>query len=421
MNTLGFNVKENNTNPALWIDAILSKITRDDEKYVCAKMEKNAEQIQKESDLIQKIRTSLRGRPIFNPLNIRRPRKLPDELTFSDGEKIATRKAAQQFFKWLMKQTAFCWIGAGDVSKSVLTDEAEKEYGIISPKNPLGRGIRFGIAEQNMAMMSLGMTHDILPGDFKPFSVFGTFAEFTPMIGNCVRLALINNGANPDKKSFFVAIASHDGPETGEDGPTHQGLYWMSYFDALPGIKVYKPLDAQETIEMLFYAIEKGEPIALSLSREALPLFDRQKYGASNPKDACNGAYIFKPFENNLKKKMVLVVSGGFAMKNTLDALPAISEKYNTKIVAVTSPKLFEELRKENPNDAEEIFSYDEIKITRTIHNGWKGFLNNFLLPENYEQKSVGVECYLKSGTPKDLYELAGLDSKSIIQKILSV
>ena len=39
--------------------------------------------------------------------------------------------------------------------KSILTGKAENVYGIMSRENPLGRGIRFGIAEQNMAMMSL--------------------------------------------------------------------------------------------------------------------------------------------------------------------------------------------------------------------------------------------------------------------------
>ena len=73
-------------------------------------------------------------------------------------------------------------------------------------------------------------------------------------------MTLINSDLNPAAKAFFVVLAAHDGPETGEDGPTHHGLFWMSLFTAYPGIKVYKPLDANEAVEMPFGdAVPRGE------------------------------------------------------------------------------------------------------------------------------------------------------------------
>src|ERR1039458_9534071 len=50
----------------------------------------------------------------------------------------------EAWFGWAMKQTAFFYIGAGDLMKSVLTGKAENVYGIIKPGNPLGRGVRSG-------------------------------------------------------------------------------------------------------------------------------------------------------------------------------------------------------------------------------------------------------------------------------------
>ena len=78
------------------------------------------------------------------------------------------------------------------------------------------------------------------------------------MMANAVRMTLINNAVNPKANAFFVVLAAHDGPETGEDGPTHHGLFWMSLFTAYPGIKVYKPLDANEAVEMLFHAVSRA-------------------------------------------------------------------------------------------------------------------------------------------------------------------
>ena len=134
------------------------------------------------------------GRPSHGGLHsIERPAELPPELVFTGGDSVATRKATEAWFAWAMKQTAFFYIGAGDLMKSILTGKAENVYGVIKPDNVLGRGIRFGIAEQNMAMMSCAMSQDTLPGGFRPMTAFATYGVFTCMMSNAVRMTLINN------------------------------------------------------------------------------------------------------------------------------------------------------------------------------------------------------------------------------------
>ncbi len=318
-----------------------------------------------------------------------------------------------------MKESAFFYAGTGDLSKSILTDKAEDVYGIINRDNPYGRGIRFGIAEQNMAMLSTAMTQDILPGGYKPASVCSTYGVFTSMMSNAVRVSLIGNHVNPDMKGFFIMMAAHDGLETGEDGPTHQGLYWMSLYNAYPGIKVYKPMDANETIEMLFHALKKGEPIALSVARPDTPVFDRTGE-IPDAIEATMGAYVFKPFKEDGKDKLTLVVCGGQVMVNTLEVLPELETDYDIKIVAVTSPELFEEYKADNPTEAEKIFSDEDRSRTVAIHNGWKGFLYPFLLPADYTKKSLGVDDYFRSGPPQEVYEMAELTAEDIKNKVLA-
>lgn len=419
MKNLDFKIAGKNGAVMNDIEEIFGSLSDQDVRYVCKEMEENAERIKTETELIKIMENKLKGRPLVNPLLVRRPKKLPKELTFKPGSKVSTRKAAEAWFKWYMEQTAFFYIGAGDVSKAIFTGSAEGVYGIISRNNVLGRGLRFGIAEQNMAMMSCAITSDSLPGSIKPVSAFGTFAVFSSMMTDMVRLAVINNHLDPKNRGFFVMIASHDGPETGEDGPTHHGLYWMSYFSALPGIKVYKPLDANETIEMLFGALEKGEPIALSLTRTEVPVIKR---GNEVPEAVCanDGAYVYKPFNGKGKSKKVLAISGAHLLENVLSILPDFGKKgIDVKIVAVTSPELFEELRIANPEKAKKILSDEERKITTVLHNGWKGFMYPLILPDGYRERSVGIETYLKSGKADELYELAGLDASSLKEKLL--
>jgi len=419
MKKLGFDIPGIEGDTMKDIDVVTSQIMKKDADYLLKQMEINKQKIKPEKELLGKMEKALKGRPMVDYKKIKRPDVLPPELVFKEGEKVATRKATEAFFKWLMGQTAFFYLGSGDLAKSILTGAAESVYGVVSKDNPCGRGIRFGIAEQNMAMMSSVLTQDILPGGFQAMSVFASYGVFTSIMANPVRMALINNAVNPKMKGFFIMLAAHDGPETGEDGPTHHGLFWMSLYSAYPGIKVYKPLDANETIEMLFHAMEKGEPVAFSVMRPPTSVLKRTD-GAPPAKEAVNGAYVFKPFAENGKKKVALVICGGQVLVNTLEILPELeTQGLDIKIVAVTSPELYEELREHNPEKANAILSDEERKYVVTLHNGWPGFLYPFILPSDYSKRTVGIEKFLKSGPPAEVYEIAGLDPKGIKEKIL--
>jgi transketolase len=255
-------------------------------------------------------------------------------------------------------------------------------------------------------------------------SVFASYGVFTSIMSNSVRMALLNNAVNPKMKGFFIMMAAHDGPETGEDGPSHHGLFWMSLFTAYPEIKVYKPLDANETIEMLFHALDKGEPVAFSVMRPATPVLKRGEVrpGWTIPpaREAINGAYVYKPFDENGKRKIILVICGGQVMANVLEILPDLEKDLDVKIVAVTSPELYEELREADPQKAASILSDEERKYVITLHNGWPGFLYPFILPPDYPKRAIGITKFLKSGPPAEVYQFAGFDPQGLKDKILS-
>ena len=421
MKKLGFDIKGEKGKVMGDIFKIMEEIKLEDEEYVVKQLEVGAKEIKPESELSLQIKKVLTGRKIVQPHLIRRPKKLPPELVFKAGEKVATREALQAWLKWFTEESAFVYSGSGDLARSTFTNAAEKVQGIFSKENPLGRGIKFGIAEQNMAMMSIAISQDILPGGFQAVSAFGTFAVFTAMLSHAVRLGLYNNQVKSENPGFFILIASHDGPETGEDGPTHQGLYWMSIFQAYPGIKVYKPTDANETIEMLFYALEQGEPIALATTRVGVPVMER---GGERPPAlaANNGAYIYKNYSGQGKKKLAVVVSGGLVLRNLLTVVPELERAgRDLKIVVATSPELFDEFRKTNPAEAEEIFSEFDRAQAVILHNGWKGFLASFLLPKDAGHRSIGVDTYLKSGNAEEVYGLTELTPEKLAERLLKL
>jgi transketolase len=400
------------------IGAIIGALGDGEREYLAERLAAAARKVAPEEELVRRMETHLAGRPMSDYRTLGRPDVLPPELVFAEGESVPTRKATEAWFTWVMKNTAFFYLGAGDLMKSVLTGKAENVYGVMRRDNPLGRGIRFGIAEQNMAMLSTAMAQDTLPGGFRPMTAFATYGVFTCMMANSVRMSLINADVNPSARPFFIMLAAHDGPETGEDGPTHHGLFWMSLFTAYPGIKVYKPLDANEAVEMLFHAARHGEPVVFSAVRPGTPVF-RRGDGVPAASEAVNGAYVFKPFRDNDLPKKVLVVCGGQVMANLLGILPEIERHWDVKIVAVTSPQLFEELRRNDPEKADAILCEGERQYVTTLHNGWPGFLYPFLLPADYPERAIGMDRFSRSGKPDEIYRNAGFDAAGLRKRLL--
>ena len=419
MRTLGFPIPGVKGEVGADLSVVVGALSEAATDYFHNRLLAAAAKIPPESDLEEQLEAALAGRPIQDYTTLGRPDTLPPELVFKEGDAVPTRRATEAWFTWAMENTAFFYVGAGDLMKSILTGKAEKVYGIMRPSNPLGRGLRFGIAEQNMAMMQCAMSQDTLPGGFRPMTAFATYGVFTCMMANSVRMTLINNDVNPHAKAFFIMLAAHDGPETGEDGPTHHGLFWMSLFTAYPGIKVYKPLDANEAVEMLFHAVERREPVVFSVVRPGVPVLKRGD-GVPPAREAIQGAYVFKPFRENGKPKLVLAICGGQVMANTLEILPELEADRDVKIVAVTSPQLYEELRRSDPAKADAILSPEERQYVVALHNGWRGFLYPFLLPADHAERTFGMDNFSRSGSPREIYHHEGFDAAGLREKLRS-
>ena len=93
----------------------------------------------------------------------------------------------------------------------------------------------------------------------------------------------------------------------------------------------------------------------------------------------------------------------------------------DVKIVAVTSPQLYEELRQRDPKKANQVLSDEERQHVLTLHNGWPGFLYPFLLPPDYPRRVFGMDQFARSGKPVEIYAHAGFDPAGLRDKILRI
>ena len=131
-----------------------------------------------------------------------------------------------------------------------------------SADDPAGRQVYFGIREHAMAAAMNGMA---LHGGVLP--VGGTFLVFSDYCRPSVRLAALS-------RAKVIYSFTHDSVGVGEDGPTHQPVEHVASLRAIPGLRVIRPADANETAEAWRLAVEHDGPTALILSRQDLPVLE---------------------------------------------------------------------------------------------------------------------------------------------------
>jgi transketolase len=142
-----------------------------------------------------------------------------------------------------------------------------------------------------------------------------------------------------------IYIFTHDSIGVGEDGPTHQPIEHLLSLRAIPHLTVIRPADANEVAEAWKVAMEihhytQGErgPVALILSRQALPTVDRSKYAAAE--GVKKGAYILA--DSNGEPDIVLMATGSEVQWCMAAYEQLTADGIKARVVSMPSWELFE-------------------------------------------------------------------------------
>src|SRR5262249_26010062 len=146
-------------------------------------------------------------------------------------------------------------------TKTRIADAGDFEAGSYS-----GRNFHFGIREHAMGATLNGMA-------LSKLKVYGSgFLIFSDYMRAPIRLSAL---MEVPVHHIFTA----DSIGVGEDGPTHQPIEQLISLRAIPQLLVIRPGDANEVAEAWrFMMNERRHPVALILSRQAIPTFDRTRY-----------------------------------------------------------------------------------------------------------------------------------------------
>jgi transketolase len=105
-----------------------------------------------------------------------------------------------------------------------------------------------------------------------------------------------------------VFVFTHDSIGLGQDGPTHQPVEQLAGLRAIPGMRVFRPGDANETAEA--WRVILGDlrgPATLVLTRQALPTLDRSRYAAAS--GVARGAYVLAG-DPDVTPQVILLATG---------------------------------------------------------------------------------------------------------------
>jgi 1-deoxy-D-xylulose-5-phosphate synthase len=115
-----------------------------------------------------------------------------------------------------------------------------------------------GIAEEHAVIFAAGLATK----GFKPFcAIYSTFLQrsFDPIVHDvCLQ-------------NLPVVFCMDRGSLSGDDGPTHHGLFDISYLRGIPNIVHMVPKDEDELADMLFTAMQHNGPIAVRFPRGVGP------------------------------------------------------------------------------------------------------------------------------------------------------
>jgi transketolase len=307
--------------------------------------------------------------------------------TFNPTDKpIATRAASGAVLDAIIDRIPSLLGGSADLTPSNNTLPKGKES--LKKGDFSGRYVRYGIREHAMAGIMNGMA---LHGGVRPYG--GTFFCFSDFMRPAIRLAALS-----EARTIFVF--THDSIGLGEDGPTHQPIEQLASLRAMPQLLTLRPADANETALAWKVALESHTPVALLLSRQALPILPKSD-------GLLKGAYIV----HDVDDAQVLLVASGSEVSLSIDAAKLLAEKnVRARVVSMPSWELFD---KQDDAYKSNVLPFDlpKVVVEAGVSQGWHKYTGPLVRFVTIDDK-FGI-----SAPFKDVYKALGFTAERIAEE----
>jgi transketolase len=318
-------------------------------------------------------------------------KNLPSFPTDSKG--VATRESSGKVLNALAQNIPWLIGGSADLATSNKTNLKFEGAGDFQAGSYGGRNLHFGVREHVMGASVNGLT-------VSGIRAFGaTFFNFSDYMRASMRLAALM-----EIPSIF--IFTHDSIGVGEDGPTHQPVEQLASLRAMPNLIVLRPGDANEVVEAWkIIAQLQHQPVALVLTRQNLPTFDRTKYGAAS--GTARGAYVLADAAGG--KPQVILMGTGSEVSLCVEAYEKLkAEGVQARVVSMPSWEIFERQDTAYKESVLPSSVRARVSVEMAATFGWERYVG-------LNGQKIGMHRFGASAPLKDLLKFFGFTVEAVV------
>ena len=311
-----------------------------------------------------------------------------------DAKGLATRDSSGKVLNAIAKNDPWLMGGSADLYPSTKTRLTFDGAGDFEAGHYNARNFHFGIREHAMGAIVNGMALSKIRAYGSTFLIFSDYMKMP------IRLSAVMEVPS-------IWIFTHDSIGVGEDGPTHQPIEQLITLRAVPGLMTLRPADANEVVEAWKVIMKlRKEPVALILTRQAVPTFDRTKYASAA--GLARGAYILADAEGG--KPQVILMATGSEVYLCIDAYEKLrAEGIRARVVSMPSWDLFER-QDRSYRDAvlpPDVTARVAVEMASTF--GWAQYAGA-------KGRIIGMHTFGASAPLKDLQKKFGFTTDAVLQ-----
>jgi transketolase len=311
----------------------------------------------------------------------------------ADAKGVGTRESSGKVLNALAQNIPWLIGGSADLATSNKTTLKFEGAGDFQAGSYTGRNLHFGVREHVMGASVNGLT-------VSGIRAFGaTFFNFSDYMRASIRLSALM-----EQPSIFVF--THDSIGLGEDGPTHQPIEQLASLRAMPNLVVLRPGDANEVVEAWkIIAQLKHQPVALVLTRQALPTFDRTKYGAAS--GAARGAYVLADAASG--KPDVILMGTGSEVSLCVEAYEKLkAEGIQARVVSMPSWDILEQQDAAYKESVLPSSVTARVSVEMAATFGWERYVG-------IKGRKIGMHRFGASAPLKDLLKFFGFTADAVV------
>lgn len=329
-------------------------------------------------------------------------RELPDAWdqglpTFPpDPKGKGTRETSGTVLNAVAKNVPWLIGGAADLAPSTKTRLTFDGTGDFQANNYSGRNVHFGVREHAMGAIINGLALSKVRPYGSGFLIFSDYGR------PAIRLAAL-------MEIPVIYVFTHDSIGVGEDGPTHQPVEHLASLRAIPGLITLRPGDGNEVTEAWKYIMKlRHEPVALALSRQAVPTLDRTKYASAE--GLHRGAYVLADAPNG--KPALILIGTGSEVQLCIDAYEQLKkEGIAARVVSMPSWEIFEHYCRENPAYRETVLPSAvtaRVAVEQAATFGWERYVG-------MNGRVIGMHTFGASAPLKELQKKFGFTPDLVV------